>query len=260
MSIDSETQVVNRIITDCQNKYGDMQSALDSVSNDIFSLTKAMESINEDTAKAATISSSTYERTAHSAKVMEDLSESVKGIKNISKLISDIAFQTELLSINAEIEAARAGKAGRGFSVVAKEVKNLAKSADEATQKISEQIKTVNEQSLTAVEFIKEVNDMISEINFITLNIHSTVNTNTTLADAIALDTKNTHKLSGETQSELENLTKRSNGIHTFIIQAFKEFKKLMKHDNKHNIEVEAIISDEPLVPEKISRLNYELQ
>ena len=65
---------------------------------------------------------------------MEEIKEKSEKISSIIKTINDIAFQTNILSLNASIEAARAGQAGKGFAVVADEVGNLAKRSSEAAK------------------------------------------------------------------------------------------------------------------------------
>ena len=90
---------------------------------------------------------------------MGEISKSSQEIKNIIKTIEDIAFQTNILALNASIEAAKAGEAGKGFAVVADEVRNLAGKSAEA----SEQTAMYIERSVTAVSRGIEYADAASE-------------------------------------------------------------------------------------------------
>lgn len=71
---------------------------------------------------------------------MDEISQSASDIGNIVKVIDDIAFQTNILALNASVEAARAGAAGTGFAVVADEVRNLAKRSSDATSGTSAKV------------------------------------------------------------------------------------------------------------------------
>lgn len=90
---------------------------------------------------------------------MKEISESSNQIKDISKTVEDIASQTNLLSLNAAIEAARAGESGKGFSVVANEVRELSSESTKASQNTSELI----QNSLKAVENGMKVVDDIAK-------------------------------------------------------------------------------------------------
>jgi len=91
-----------------------------------------------------------------SADVINDLSEKSKNIANITTTISSISEQTNLLALNASIEASRAGEHGKGFSVVAEEVRKLAEQSSESTQGISNEIQQIQEQIANAVAVMKD--------------------------------------------------------------------------------------------------------
>ena len=95
------------------------------------------------------------------------LNDSSKEIGNVIKVINDIAAQTNLLALNATIEAASAGDAGRGFTVVAKEVKELAKQTSSATEKIKIKIEEMQNNTVRAVNAIVEITKKVEEVNTI---------------------------------------------------------------------------------------------
>ena len=92
---------------------------------------------------------------------IETLQMASQEIGSVVQLINDIAGQTNLLALNATIEAARAGDAGKGFAVVAAEVKNLSVQTENATSKISEQIRIVQEQTGIAVSKICGIEESV---------------------------------------------------------------------------------------------------
>jgi methyl-accepting chemotaxis protein len=107
--------------------------------------------------------------------VMERLTTITTRIDDVVKLIDDIANQTDLLALNATIEAARAGAAGRGFGVVASEVKNLAKQTTEATKEIGSQIAEVQATSREVVNAIAGIDATIDRLAEITTTIAAAI-------------------------------------------------------------------------------------
>ena len=93
------------------------------------------------------------------------LSRAAQEIGDVVKLITAIAEQTNLLALNATIEAARAGEAGRGFAVVASEVKSLASQTAKATDEISSHILGMQGATQELVAAIKEIGGTIAQIS-----------------------------------------------------------------------------------------------
>jgi len=131
--------------------------ATDELSGSIGEIARQIAQTNDVVHKAVAEAQSTKGE-------MTTLADSAQKIGDIVKLIQTIAEQTNLLALNATIEAARAGEAGRGFAVVASEVKSLAVQTAKATEAIVGQILAVQGSTCSAVESIRRITERMEEI------------------------------------------------------------------------------------------------
>ncbi|MEP4194547.1 MAG: methyl-accepting chemotaxis protein [Aliishimia sp.] len=139
-------------------------SAMDELTASVKSAANAAGSAEEiaNTASANAISS--REIVGKAVASMSEIEASSSEISSITRVIEDIAFQTNLLALNAGVEAARAGDAGRGFSVVASEVRALALRSSDAAQQINAIISTSGDQVQRGVQFVGETGEALDEI------------------------------------------------------------------------------------------------
>jgi len=107
---------------------------------------------------------------------MESITESGAEIQKVIKIIDDVAFQTNLLALNAAIEAARAGEAGAGFSIVAEEVRNLARRSAEAAKDTTNLINDMMLRLTGGLELMREMNKTFMQITVSSDKINHLVN------------------------------------------------------------------------------------
>lgn len=154
-------------------------------------------------------------RSGQMTESLGELGEKAQGIGQIMDVISDIADQTNLLALNAAIEAARAGEAGRGFAVVADEVRKLAEKTMQATSEVEKAVSAIQTGISTNIDAMKQVSDVVTnctglarEAGDALISMTSMIERSTDMVRVIATAAEEQSATSEEINSSVEEVTR----------------------------------------------------
>ncbi len=139
-------------------------SNVEAVASAAAELSSSIEEINQRVNSTTSVVAEAANTTQATNQKVETLSAAAQEIGEVVQLISTIAEQTNLLALNATIEAARAGEAGKGFAVVASEVKELATQTGKATESITQQISAIQGATSDAARSIQEISEIMGNV------------------------------------------------------------------------------------------------
>ncbi len=152
-------------------------------------LTSSVQEISRQMTEVTSNVSSAVKEAGTSREHIRSLQETSEKIGSVIDIITDIAEQTNLLALNATIEAARAGEAGKGFAVVASEAKNLAGQTAKATEEVSAHINAIQSATNASASAIEVVGEAISSIEGATNTVTATVEQQASATQQIAENT-----------------------------------------------------------------------
>jgi len=162
------------------------------ITEGVDQLSSAAGEISDKTRDTASIFAGVTKETEITNHLSEELDAAISSIDGVVGSIQSIAKQTNLLALNATIEAARAGNAGRGFAIVAGEVKTLASQTSKATQDIQQQISALQTAAAASVSALRNIRTQILAVREITESINETVSRHSSFAHEIARNMQET--------------------------------------------------------------------
>ena len=180
-TLENSASTMTNSMNNLAEKANEQAASLEETAAALEEITSITRNNTQNATKMATLGQvvkksvlSGEELASKTASSMDEINEKVKAINSAITVIDQIAFQTNILSLNAAVEAATAGEAGKGFAVVAQEVRNLANRSAEAAKEIKNLVEEANIKtndgkliSSDMIEGYKELNKNISE----TINI-----------------------------------------------------------------------------------------
>jgi len=230
-ALTAQAQKVDENVQNTSASIEEVSSGVEEVAASAQSVSKTARELadqNEETSKKAKEGGSLIsqvtkrietatKQTIDTAGLVQKLAEGAKNVEDILSTISSIAEQTNLLALNAAIEAARAGEAGRGFAVVADEIRKLAEESKKATTNIARILKDIsngakgaNDATGQTVEIVKEVNVSAQEVETQFSEILKMVEKTTSLVVALTATSEEQGAAAEEMASAMDNSAKAS--------------------------------------------------
>jgi methyl-accepting chemotaxis protein len=233
-----------------QDLSGAVASASEQASANVQSVATATEemtaSVNEisrQVQESSRIAGDAVNQAQRTDARINELSQAAGRIGDVVKLITAIAEQTNLLALNATIEAARAGEAGRGFAVVASEVKQLASQTAKATEEISAQIAGMQTATQDSVAAIKEIGGTIGRISDIASTIAAAVEEQGAATNEIARNVGEAAKGTTQVATSITDVNRGASETGSASAQVLASAQSLSAESHHLRVEVDKFLS-----------------
>lgn len=184
------------------------------------------------------------------------LSGASKQIGKIVGVINEIADQTNMLALNAAIEAAGAGDAGKGFTVVANEVKELAKQTAEATNEIGDQIDNMQENMREAVDAVASITKVIDEMTTFIKTLANEVLQQTKRSDEIVSESSLVAERADEITTEFGRISDNAKSVTEGVVEASKGVTEIAKSTAELSVGSQEIAMNSERVASNMGEIN----
>jgi methyl-accepting chemotaxis protein len=213
-----------------------------SVASATEEMTASVNEISRQVQESSRIASEAVKQAQETDARINKLSQAAGRIGDVVKLITAIAEQTNLLALNATIEAARAGEAGRGFAVVASEVKQLASQTAKATDEIGTQIAGMQAATQESVAAIKEISATIARVSEIAATIAAAVEEQGAATQEISRNVQQAAQGTAQVASNITDVNRGAAETGSASSQVLSSAQSLSSESNHLKLEVDKFL------------------
>lgn len=214
-----------------------------SVASATNEMSSSVNEISRQVVESSRIADEAVQQAQKTDARITELSRAAQRIGDVVDLISAIAGQTNLLALNATIEAARAGDAGKGFAIVAEEVKALAAQTAKATEEIGSQISGMQAATEESVSAIKEISGTISRIATISSTIAAAVEEQGTATHMIARNIDEAAKGTSEVASNITEVDRGAAETGSASSQVLSSAQTLSQQSGRLKLQVGSFLT-----------------
>jgi methyl-accepting chemotaxis protein len=219
------------------------KSAL-SLSSSTEQMTSSAQAINRQASHATAISTDAVAQADKTIAGFARLLDGSQQVGAVVELITGIAEQTNLLALNASIEAARAGAAGRGFAIVAAEVKSLAQETSRATEEVSRQVAAMQGDARDSASSLKEIGATIGRLSEASAHIQGAAQEQDVSTRDIALYAGGSGKRAAELAANMASLAQKALASGSASSQVLSATQMLARESGTLRVEVEKFLKE----------------
>ena len=229
-------------ITKIASSADEYSSTATSISSSVEELNVSVNEISRSCTEETKIAENANTLACHTKEAIEDLNASALEINKIVDFISSIADRTNLLALNASIEAANAGDAGKGFGVVANEVKELAYQCSKATEQITSQVSDVQVTTKNCSKMISQIAETVENILAFSTTISAAVEEQSATISEIAYSINSFSEASNEMSSSIQESAAQAQSVSANIVYVAGVLKNTT-FENQQNQQISQILS-----------------